>query len=54
MLNRKLSKTKWISLGILTVGIALVVLPKGTVQQETTSIGNQSNAKGLISVLAAF
>lgn len=56
ILKRKLSTQKWIALGILTTGIALVVLPKGEeiiVKEQENSIGNQSNAKGLISVFAA-
>lgn len=67
ILHRKLSQTKWVALAILTTGIALVVLPKGALSQwfglveedliTTTAtketIGNQSNSKGLISVLAA-
>jgi UDP-sugar transporter A1/2/3 len=66
ILHRKLCQTKWVALAILTTGIALVVLPKGAISQwlgtveeeefilqKETSIGNQSNSKGLISVLAA-
>lgn len=64
MLDRRLSNTKWIALAILTIGIALVVLPKNAfhqllgweqvlTEQEMNKIGNQSNAKGLVSVLAA-
>lgn len=64
MLNRKLSNTKWTALAILTAGIALVVLPKNALhqwfgsdiveeQQQQNKIGNQSNAKGLLSVFAA-
>jgi UDP-sugar transporter A1/2/3 len=64
MLDRRLSNTKWTALAILTIGIALVVLPKNAfyqllgweqvlTEQEMNKIGNQSNAKGLISVLAA-
>ncbi|CAO3655195.1 unnamed protein product [Mucor hiemalis] len=66
MLKRKLSNAKWTALAILTMGIALVVLPKGSFSnwfgweeiavvkdKETASIGNQSNTKGLLSVVAA-
>lgn len=63
MLNRKLSNTKWTALGVLTVGIGLVVLPKNAISQwwdgnnmsddEQNKLGNQSNAKGLLSVFAA-
>ncbi|CAO3613885.1 unnamed protein product [Mucor fragilis] len=65
MLDRRLSRTKWTALAILTAGIALVVLPKDAIhqllgwepvaltEQEANKIGNQSNARGLISVLAA-
>ncbi|KAI9361956.1 UDP-galactose transporter [Pilaira anomala] len=65
MLNRRLSNTKWAALGVLTIGIALVVLPKGALQSwmgyeplivsdtNATSIGNQSNSKGLVSVCIA-
>lgn len=67
MLKRKLSNAKWTALAILTMGIALVVLPKGSLsrwfgwgeiialeqKEATNSIGNQSNAKGLLSVVAA-
>ncbi len=64
ILHRKLSNAKWTALAILTMGIALVVLPKDALsywfgseddvqQKEVVSIGNQSNAKGLFSVLAA-
>jgi UDP-sugar transporter A1/2/3 len=65
ILHRKLSNSKWTALAILTVGIALVVLPKNALASwfgeeiiavdvsETNKIGNQSNAKGLFSVLAA-
>ncbi|CAO0799998.1 unnamed protein product [Mucor circinelloides] len=64
MLDRRLSRTKWAALAILTTGIALVVLPKDAIHQllgweqmlvekEANKIGNQSNAKGLVSVLAA-
>lgn len=65
MLNRRLSKAKWTALAILTAGIALVVLPKDALhpwlgkepaaltEQDANKIGNQSNARGLISVLAA-
>lgn len=56
ILKRKLSSTKWIALTILTMGIALVVLPKGgkiVVTEQENSIGNQYNTKGLISVFAA-
>lgn len=65
MLNRRLSNTKWTALGVLTIGIALVVLPKGALQSwmgyeplivsdtNVTSIGNQSNSKGLVSVCIA-
>lgn len=67
MLKRKLSNAKWTALAILTMGIALVVLPKGSLshwfgwgevavleeKEVTSNIGNQSNAKGLLSVVAA-
>ncbi|KAI9480725.1 MAG: UDP-galactose transporter [Benjaminiella poitrasii] len=66
ILHRKLSSTKWLALGVLTIGIALVVLPKNALQiwfglvdsaiqeqQEVNVIGNQSNTKGLTSVFAA-
>lgn len=64
MLDRRLSNTKWTALAILTIGIALVVLPENAfhqllgweqvlTEQEMNKIGNQSNAKGLVSVLAA-
>lgn len=56
ILKRKLSSSKWIALAVLTMGIALVVLPKGgktVVDDQENSIGNQSNAKGLISVFTA-
>lgn len=69
ILKRNLSKLKWIALAILTIGIALVVLPKGastafiayitgnTIVSETeepsSTIGNQSNLQGFIAVLTA-
>ncbi|KAI7895246.1 UDP-galactose transporter [Mucor mucedo] len=57
ILKRKLSTRKWIALAILTAGIALVVMPKGEKKiiatEQETSIGNQSNAKGLLSVFTA-
>ncbi|KAI8083794.1 nucleotide-sugar transporter-domain-containing protein [Thamnidium elegans] len=63
ILGRKLSRTKWTALGVLTVGIALVVLPKEALQNwmgyqivaavPENSIGNQSNTKGLVSVFTA-
>jgi UDP-sugar transporter A1/2/3 len=65
ILHRKLSNSKWTALAILTVGIALVVLPKDALASwlgkditlietsETNKIGNQSNTKGFLSVLAA-
>ncbi|KAI8879117.1 UDP-galactose transporter [Backusella circina FSU 941] len=52
LLDRSLSKSKWIALGILTMGIGLVVLPKSNTTNDD-SIGNQSNAKGLLSVFTA-
>lgn len=51
LLDRTLSRSKWLALGILTMGIGLVVLPKGGADDET--MGNQANAKGLLSVFAA-
>lgn len=67
ILKRSLSKLKWIALGLLTVGIALVVLPKDAsaalvtyITGNTTVIesglpdsGNQSNLHGFIAVLTA-
>ncbi|KAI9483097.1 MAG: UDP-galactose transporter [Benjaminiella poitrasii] len=69
ILKKNLSKLKWIALGLLTMGIALVVMPKGAITAfiayttgntivtdsdiPTTSIGNQSNIEGFIAVLAA-
>ncbi|KAK4521003.1 DNA-binding transcription factor [Mucor velutinosus] len=69
ILKKNLSKLKWIALALLTVGIALVVLPKGastaviayitgntTITDstaETTAIGNQSNLQGFVAVLTA-
>ncbi|KAL9537038.1 hypothetical protein MBANPS3_012142 [Mucor bainieri] len=69
ILKKNLSKLKWIALALLTMGIALVVLPKGastaviayitgntTITDstaETTAIGNQSNLQGFVAVLTA-
>ncbi|KAI8052564.1 nucleotide-sugar transporter [Gilbertella persicaria] len=60
ILHRKLSSTKWTALAILTVGIIFVVIPKNALNTwlgyetvETESIGNQSNLKGIVSVLVA-
>ncbi|KAI8373697.1 UDP-galactose transporter [Blakeslea trispora] len=63
LLHRRLSSTKWVALGILTTGIALVVLPKNALnqwlgieevmEQEASHIGNQYNLKGFIAVLFA-
>ncbi|KAG2204710.1 hypothetical protein INT47_012006 [Mucor saturninus] len=68
ILKRNISKLKWMALAILTIGIALVVLPKGAstafityitgntitdTTVETSSGGNQSNLHGFIAVLTA-
>lgn len=68
ILKKNISKLKWMALAILTIGIALVVLPKGastafvtyitgnTITDtaiETSSGGNQSNLHGFIAVLTA-
>ncbi|KAI8978478.1 UDP-galactose transporter [Pilobolus umbonatus] len=69
ILKKNLSKLKWIALAILTVGIALVVLPKdastafmayitGNTVADTSSTpnistGNQSNIHGFLAVLTA-
>ncbi|CAO3623799.1 unnamed protein product [Mucor hiemalis] len=68
ILKRNLSKLKWIALALLTVGIALVVLPKDASAALVTYItgnttvtdaavpdnsGNQSNLHGFVAVLAA-
>ena len=65
MLHRKLSNAKWTALGVLTMGIILVVLPKDGLNAwlgskdtsndlpQDSTIGNQSNATGLFAVLAA-
>jgi UDP-sugar transporter A1/2/3 len=68
ILKKSLSKLKWIALGLLTVGIALVVLPKDASAALVTYItgnttvtesvlpdmsGNQSNLHGFIAVLTA-
>ncbi|KAI8067671.1 nucleotide-sugar transporter-domain-containing protein [Gilbertella persicaria] len=67
ILKRNLSKLKWIALAILTVGIALVVLPKsastafiayitGNTTVTDTAVegeGNQSNLHGFLAVLCA-
>lgn len=68
ILKRNLSKLKWIALALLTVGIALVVLPKDASAALITYItgnttvtdaavpdnsGNQSNLHGFVAVLAA-
>lgn len=68
ILKRNISKLKWMALAILTIGIALVVLPKGastafityitgnTITDttiETSSGGNQSNLHGFVAVLTA-
>lgn len=70
ILNKNLSKLKWVALAILTVGIALVVLPKGASStfityitgnslitdaevESSAPVGNQSNLKGFLAVLAA-
>ncbi|RCI03369.1 hypothetical protein CU098_007607 [Rhizopus stolonifer] len=69
ILQRNLSKLKWIALALLTVGIALVNLPKsasnaimsyiiGSVNLQEpeasgTTAGNQSSTKGILAVLTA-
>lgn len=68
ILKRNLSKLKWMALGLLTCGIALVVLPRGaptafmnfitgnttiTDTTEASVSGNQSNLHGFLAVLAA-
>ncbi|KAJ8659225.1 hypothetical protein O0I10_004939 [Lichtheimia ornata] len=59
VLNKTLSQIKWAALGLLTIGIALVVLPKEEVVEEassssaTESIGNQSSVQGYVAVLVA-
>jgi UDP-sugar transporter A1/2/3 len=69
ILKRNLSKLKWIALALLTLGIALVVLPKGAsttfiayitgnslvtdTEDESISSGNQSNLQGFVAVLTA-
>ncbi|KAI9273701.1 UDP-galactose transporter [Sporodiniella umbellata] len=68
ILKRNLSKLKWVALFILTLGIALVNLPKGasaafisyitgnsTIISYATaeSDGNQSNLQGIVAVLTA-
>ncbi|KAI8881621.1 nucleotide-sugar transporter [Backusella circina FSU 941] len=68
ILKKNLSKLKWIALALLTVGIALVVLPKEAQNTFISYItgnslvlseggeqvsGNQSNLKGFAAVLAA-
>ncbi|GAA5809428.1 hypothetical protein MFLAVUS_002836 [Mucor flavus] len=68
ILKRNLSKLKWMALGMLTLGIALVVLPRGaptafmnfitgnttiTDTTEASVSGNQSNLHGFLAVLAA-
>ncbi|KAI7863719.1 nucleotide-sugar transporter-domain-containing protein [Spinellus fusiger] len=69
LLHRTLSNTKWIALAILTMGIALVVLPKDaslafwayvypqsveTVEtSDSEETGNQTNVQGLVAVLLA-
>lgn len=57
VLNKTLSQIKWVALGLLTVGIALVVLPKEesieSSSSTTESIGNQSSVHGYIAVLVA-
>lgn len=67
ILKRNLSKLKWIALAILTLGIALVNLPKGAstafisymtgntivLSDATQQVGNQSNIQGIVAVLTA-
>jgi UDP-sugar transporter A1/2/3 len=69
ILKRNLSKLKWAALALLTVGIALVNLPKGasstfisyitgnsSVLSDTSAKieeGNQTNLQGIMAVLAA-
>ncbi|KAG0164760.1 hypothetical protein DFQ28_004106 [Apophysomyces sp. BC1034] len=68
ILHRTLTRLKWIALGLLTIGIGLVVLPKdaslsvlayfSSIESETETvevadIGNQSNVQGFTAVLLA-
>ncbi|KAI9300911.1 nucleotide-sugar transporter-domain-containing protein, partial [Cunninghamella echinulata] len=68
ILKRSLTRLKWMALGLLTLGIALVVLPKdasaaamayltGNYMTDSESVdvslGNQSNGKGFFAVLSA-
>ncbi|KAF7732361.1 hypothetical protein EC973_005257 [Apophysomyces ossiformis] len=68
ILHRSLTRLKWIALGLLTIGIALVVMPKDAslsvlayftsteTESETVTvsdIGNQSNLQGFTAVLMA-
>ncbi|KAI7884849.1 nucleotide-sugar transporter [Lichtheimia hyalospora FSU 10163] len=56
VLNKTLSQIKWVALGLLTIGIALVVLPKEELVESSStneSIGNQSSVQGYAAVLVA-
>ncbi|KAI7897965.1 UDP-galactose transporter [Cokeromyces recurvatus] len=43
ILQRKLSNTKWLALGILTIGIILVVLPKNALQIGWLTVEDESS-----------
>ncbi|EJW70253.1 hypothetical protein WUBG_18839, partial [Wuchereria bancrofti] len=56
LLGKKLNSQKWISLLLLTVGIALVQLPKdlGKVTSSTTKLSISTDPERMIGLLAVI
>lgn len=53
MLNRKFSKTKWFSLIILTIGVAVVQTSGETKESTSTEDSDQNRTLGLFAILCA-